>query len=85
MKGLAKLQGGSARKFPVTAGMLRWLGSQYQPDRVARRAVMWATLMLAWFFLMRLTEYAWSGRGDYDEVLAGLDIAPKKAGSSTAF
>jgi hypothetical protein len=47
---------------------------------VFEHAVKWAALMVAFFFLIRIGEYAWSGGWDLEKVLAGADLSPKKKG-----
>ena len=41
--------------------MLKWIRTQLRPECCANDAVLWAGLMLAFFFLMRIGEYAFSG------------------------
>eukprot|EP00969_Alexandrium_andersonii_P242611 10716266-Alexandrium_andersonii.AAC.1 len=82
LKGLARLQSARPRKFPAAAQMLKWLKDQYDIYKVPDHAVMWGALLLAWFFLMRLTEYAWSGRWDLEKVLTGADVAARSEGKA---
>ena len=39
--------------------------------------------MLAWFFLMRCTEYAWSNGWDHEKVVTGADLTARKHGVET--
>eukprot|EP00974_Lingulodinium_polyedra_P050155 4822686-Lingulodinium_polyedra.AAC.1 len=71
-------------KFTATAQMLRWVRKQCDLEGSPDRAVMRSTLLLAWFFLMRLTEYAyvWSRLWDLEKVLTGADAAARKEGKA---
>eukprot|EP00971_Amphidinium_carterae_P234223 4647790-Amphidinium_carterae.1 len=68
LAGLERLQGGKqARKFPVTPEMLLWMRSQLDPEHHPNHAIFWAALCLAFLFLMRITEYAWSQGWQYEK------------------
>ena len=57
LKGLERRRGAAQRKLPMTPGMLKWIRTQLHPKTCANDAVLWAGLMLAFFFLMRVGEY----------------------------
>ena len=82
LKGLARLQGASERKFPVTAQMLLWIRKRLNPRLRADDAVIWATLVTAWLFLMRASEYCWSNGWDQNKVLTGHDVVARREGNA---
>ena len=59
------------RKWPVTAKMMRWIRGQLDLDKSDDRVV-WMSLNLGWFFLMRLSEYAAHDGNDHDMAKALL-------------
>ena len=79
LKGLERRRGPARRKLPKTPGMLKWIRTQLHPETCANDAVLWACLMLAFFFLVRVGEYAFSGHWDL-KVLAPADLKGQAAG-----
>ena len=61
VKGLKRRYGAGRRKLPVTPQMLRWIRSTVDPAGRPDDAILWAALNLAFFYLMRVGEYAHSG------------------------
>ena len=74
LKGLERRRGPGRRKLRTTPGMLKWIRTQLRPETCANDAVPWAGLMLAFFFLMRVGEYAHSGHWDRKKVLTPSDL-----------
>eukprot|EP00972_Heterocapsa_arctica_P112337 16431189-Heterocapsa_arctica.AAC.1 len=74
LKGLERRRGPARRKMPTMPGMLWWIRSQLDPEGCPNDAVLWCGLMLAFFFLMRIGEYAHSGQWDHQKVLTPLDL-----------
>ena len=75
------------RRLGVTPGMLVWIGKNLQgdpslmgEDRVDARMLQ-AALLTAWFFMMRIREYADSGGVDKDMVLRGADVRLTRDGT----
>ena len=80
LKGLERRGGPARRKLPTTPGMLKWIRTQLRPETCANDAVLWAVLVLAFFFLMRVGEYAFSGHWDLKKVLTPADFKGQAAG-----
>ena len=80
LKGLEKRRGPTRRKLPTTPGMLKWIRTQLHLESCANDAVLWAGLMLAFFFLMRVGEYAFSGQWDMKKVPTPADLKGQAAG-----
>ena len=77
------------RRLGVTPPMLAWLrrhlDPRYRPRRSAPpeggdRAMLWAALMMAWFFLLRAREYSNAGKVDLEQIMRGRDVSLKAAG-----
>ena len=66
----------------MTPRMLRGIRKRLNPKRVHNDAVVWATLLLAFMFLMRAGEYCLhDGAGiDPKRGLRGVDVAPRCKG-----
>ena len=80
LNGIEKWQGPGKRKLPVTVQMLRRIRGMLDPVGKADDAALYLCIMLGFFFMMRIGEYAHSGQWDLKKVLTGLDIAPKAGG-----
>ena len=80
VKGLTRRWGGSRRKLPTTPAMLRWIRRQLSPETKPDDAVLWAALVTAFFFLMRIGEYAYSNGWAMARVLTPADLRPQKEG-----
>eukprot|EP00959_Pyramimonas_sp_CCMP1952_P263413 5508476-Pyramimonas_sp.AAC.1 len=55
-----------------------------KPDTCADDAALYLCVIFAFFFMMRIGEYAHSGHWDLKKVLTGLDIAPKCKGEQVS-
>jgi hypothetical protein len=82
MAGLKRMSGGVKRKLPVTPTMLRWLQAYLKKEaglNAGDCAVIWAAIVLAFFFMLRASEYlvradrTWST----ERVLFGEDVVPR--------
>ena len=73
LRGLERRVGHRARKLPTTTRMLLWIFSQLSMDN-PDDALLWFALVFAWFFLMRIGEYAHSGHWDMAKVMTPVDI-----------
>ena len=84
LAGLRRWQGPGGRKRPVTPRMLLWL-RDFLVDRsglgAADIAVVWCAIMIAFFFMLRASEYlvqpgrTWS----LERVIRGMDLAGRDA------
>ena len=84
MRGLQRRQGVKERRHPVTVPMLRWLRDQLDIEVVPDHAVLWTAIDLAYFFLLRVSEYAATGADDIEKRgLRGLDLEGRKLGLPT--
>ena len=84
LRGLARRDGARPRKLPTTARMMLGIRAKYDPERNADHAAIWFALAVAWFYLMRVGEYAWSNGWDHDKVLCGADVAGRLAGAPSS-
>ena len=86
LDGIKRMQGAGKRRKPVTPGMLRRIRAKLAPRRSFDHAVLWATVRVAWFFLLRLSEYAVhdGGHRDPKKGLQGRDVVPSCAGQRVA-
>ena len=80
LKGLAKITSKGPRKLPTTPAMLAWIRSRLDPEGKADDAMMWFCLTAAFFFLMRIGEYAFSTHWDRDKVLTPEGLKGRKGG-----
>merc|ERR1712086_459602 len=80
VNGIERLQGPSPRKLPVTVRMLQNIRDRLDPIHSPNDAVLYFLIITAFFFLMRIGEYAYAGHWDYHKVLTGSDLAPKASG-----
>lgn len=81
LAGVKRLQGGAARKFPVTLEMLLWLHAHLKDD-VGDNATEWAALSVAFFFLLRAGEYVAVDGAPWQvgRALCGADVQARKEG-----
>ena len=77
IRGLKRRSGGGKRKLPTTPVMLRWIKDHLRPADNANDAILWLALSLAFFFLMRVGEYAHSGSWDLKKVLTPADLSAR--------
>ena len=79
------------RRLGVTTSMLRWLRATLRPRWKSKRgataegadkAMQWAAIVVAWFFLLRAGEYCNSGKVDINRIIRGLDLSLKAGGES---
>ena len=83
LEGLHRWIDNKKRKKPVTTRMLRWL-KEYLRERSglsrANRAAIWLGLMLAFFFLLRASEYMVQSNRSWSRtrVVRGVDLAARK-------
>ena len=77
LKGLRKRHGPARRKLPTTPAMLEWIRGRLDPEHNPDDAILWGALCLAFFFLMRVGEYAHSGGWDLQKVLTPADVRGK--------
>ena len=63
---------------------MKLMRAKYSPETKPDRAAIWFALCAAWFFLLRVGEYAWSNGWDYGEALTGADVTGKVGGRPTA-
>ena len=69
------------RRHPVTPQMLRWIRIGLRPETSLDSAVLWAALLLGFFFLLRASEYlAPEGSEDTTKGLRGVDVVPRSQG-----
>lgn len=82
MDGLKRMYGAPSRKRPVTVQMLRHARARLQPDSSADGAMVWAALLLAFFFLLRASEYCASNSAgtDVGKGVRGMDLTFKRQG-----
>jgi hypothetical protein len=83
LKGLQKRTKSGQRKLPTTARMLTWLREHLDPENKPDDAVIWHAISMAWFFLMRVGEYAHSGGWDKAKVMTPSSIAFRLKGVRT--
>jgi hypothetical protein len=57
LQGYARLRGAPQRRHPVTPRMLRWIRTGLRVENNLNDAVLWAALLLGFFFLLRASEY----------------------------
>lgn len=75
------------RRLGVTPGMLRWIGRQFEamPQRFGEAKVdatmIQSALLVAWFFMMRASEYSDSNGLNRDMMLRGIDLKLSRDGA----
>ena len=57
LSGLRRRWGTPERRLPVTPEMLRWLRRNLKPQGSSSDSLVWAAVMLGFFFLLRASEY----------------------------
>ena len=81
LQGYSRLRGAPLRRHPVTPRMLSWIRSGLHPQRSMEDAVLWAALLLGFFFLLRVGEYLAPETVDNRKKgLRGSDLIPWKDG-----
>jgi hypothetical protein len=82
MDGLKRLYGSNKRKKPVTIQMLRKARELLRPEEDAAGRMLWAAVLLAFFFLLRASEYCSSDSAGTDtgKGARGADLTFKKDG-----
>ena len=80
LKGLERRNGRGRRKLPTTTGMLKWWKGTLDVDGDPNDALQWFAIVMAFFFLMRIGEYAFSGRWDLKKVLTPSSLQFRKDG-----
>ena len=81
LQGYSRLRGAPLRRHPVTPRMLRWVRTGIRPQRSLDDAVLWAALLLGFFFLLRVSEYLAPEHADGGKKgLRGIDLTPRRDG-----
>ena len=80
--GLRRRQGGPRRKKAVTKQMLTWIRRGLRPRADHDEAMLWAATLLAFFFLLRGSEYTASDQSGNDsgKGVRGADLQGKLRG-----
>ena len=84
LQGYTRLRGSPMRRHPaVTPQMLRWIRTGLRPEASLDSAVLWAALLLGFFFLLHASEYLApeAGEGAAKEI-RGVDVVPRLQGST---
>ena len=82
LQGYARLRGSPMRRHPVTPHMLRWIRTGLRPEASLDNAILWATLLLGFFFLLRASEYLAPEAGERAaKGVRGVDVVPRLQGS----
>ena len=83
LQGYARLRGSPMRRHPVTPQMLRWIRTGLRPEASLDSAVLWAALLLGFFFLLRASEYLAPESGEgAAKGIRGVDVVPRSQGST---
>ena len=82
LAGLRRRFGTKERRMPVTPDMLKWLGNHLSFGRTEEASLLWAALVLGFFFLLRASEYLDVGYQDPRRGLRGSDITLKLNGKA---
>jgi len=82
LDGIKRRQGGISRRKAVTVEMLRALHASLDIERDPGHAMIWSAVLLAWFFLLRSSEYAApDGSASIGaKGVRGADLVPKLKG-----
>ena len=64
--GLRRRQGCPKRKQPATPAMLLWIRKSLNPRASQGDAMIWAAILLAYFFLLRASEYTAADQSGVD-------------------
>ena len=81
LDGLKKRYGSGRRKKPVSPRMLRRLFLHLDPANSARGAILWGALLLAYFFLLRSSEYLCESPVPGQRGLRGSDVIGRCQGA----
>ena len=86
MDGLKRMHGAPTRKKPVTVAMLRALRATLLPDQGGDGRMLWAAILMAFFYLLRASEYCSPSSVGLAEHrgLRGCDLTFKRAGQEVA-
>ena len=83
LQGYTRLRGSPMRRHPVTPQMLRWIRTGIRPEASLDSAVLWAALLLGFFFLPRAGEYLALEAGEgAAKGIRGVGVAPRLQGST---
>ena len=82
LAGLRRRFGTKERRMPVTPDMLKWLGNHLSFGKSEEASLLWAALVLGFFFLLRASEYLDVGYQDPRRGLRGSDITLKLNGKA---
>ena len=83
LQGYTRLRGSPMRRYPVTPQMLRWIRTGFRPEASLDSAVLWAALLLGFFFLPRASEYLAPEAGEgAAKGVRGVDVVPRFQGST---
>ena len=81
-QGYAHLRGSTMRRHPVTPQMLRWIRTGLRPEASLDSAILWAALLLGFFFLLRASENLAPEAGERAaKGVRGLDAVPRLQGT----
>jgi integrase len=80
LAGLKRRAGTKERRFPVTPRMLSYIAERLDPHMSSVDALLWAALMLGFFFLLRASEYIDPGYRTVGRGLRGSDLSFRKEG-----
>ncbi len=81
LQGYSRLRGAPLRRHPVTPRMLLWIRSGLHPQENLEDALLWAALLLGFFFLLRVSEYLVPEVADDGKKgIRGVDLTPRKDG-----
>ena len=83
MDGLRKRQGGPKRKRPATPEMLRWLHGKLDIQKRRDDAMLWCAIALAYFFLLRASEYVAPDQSGADngKGVRAIDLVARREGT----
>ena len=82
LQGYARLRGAPPRRHPVTPRMLRWIRTGLRIENNLNDAVLWAALLLGFFFLLRASEYlAPEVETPSAKGIRGSDLVPRRGGT----
>ena len=82
LRGYTRLRGSPMRRHPVTPQMLRWIRTGLRPEASLDSAILWAALLLGFFFF-RASEYLAPEAGEgAAKGVRGVDVVPRLQGST---
>ena len=83
LQGYMRLRGSPMRRHPVTPQMLRWIRTGLRPEAGLNSAILWAALLLGFFFLLRASKYLAPEVGEgAAKGVRGVDVVPRLQGST---